>query len=56
MTFSFDDRYLISLGGAEDKNQLACWNLVEGRSECTQNVTEETNQECTDVKFYNLDN
>ncbi len=55
LTFSCDDKYLISLGGAEDNNQLVCWNLVEGKSECTQTVTEESNQDCTDVKFYNHD-
>ena len=55
LTFSCNDTYLISLGGAEDKNQLVCWNLVEGKSECTQSVTEEIFQDCTDVKFYNCD-
>ena len=53
LTFSCDDRYLISLGGIKDGNQMTCWNMAEGRSECTQSATDQNQQECLDVKFFN---
>ncbi len=55
MSFSSDSNFLVSLGGLADNNQLVCWNMIEGRSECVMVATNQTNQECTDVKFYNND-
>ena len=40
LTFSCDELYLISLGGIKDGNQMVCWNMQEGRSECTQSATD----------------
>lgn len=55
MTFSSDSNFLVSLGGIADNNQLVCWNMIEGRSECVMPATNQPNQECTDVRFYNND-
>jgi len=46
---------LISVVVAEDSSQLVLWNLKEGRSECAQPISEYSNFEYTDVKFYNRD-
>jgi WD40 repeat protein len=55
LSFNCDDTFLISVGGPEDRNQLVCWNLIEGRSEAAQPAVETLNQETTDVKFYSKD-
>lgn len=55
LSFSSDSSYLLSLGGIADGNQIVCWNMNEGRSECVMPSTDQPNQECTDVKFYNRD-
>lgn len=33
LSFSCDESYLVSVGGAKDGNQLVIWNMSEGRSE-----------------------
>ena len=33
LSFSFDDTYLVSLGGVRDGSQLVIWNMNEGRSD-----------------------
>lgn len=53
LTFSCNDAYLLSLGGIIDGNQMVCWNMQEGRSECTVPATDQNQQECLDVKFFN---
>lgn len=55
LTFSCNDQYLVSLGGLVDVNQVACWNMGEGKSEAVQFATDQVNQECTDIKFFNRD-
>ena len=55
LSFSCDDMFLISLGSLKDQNQLVVWNMDLGRSESTQQASDQPNQECTDVKFFNRD-
>ncbi len=55
LSFSCNDKYLLSLGGQADSNQIVCWNMKEGKSEACQYATDQNNQECTDIKFYNRD-
>lgn len=40
LTFSCDSYWLLSLGGQADANQIVCWNMAEGRSECVQHATD----------------
>ena len=35
LSFSCDERYLVSLGGIRDGNQIVVWNMSEGRSEAS---------------------
>ena len=53
LTFSCNDMYLLSLGGLKDGNQLVCWNMQEGRSECAQAASDQNQQECLDARFFN---
>ncbi len=53
LSFSFDEKYLLSLGCKNDGNEIVCWNMEEGRSECAQPATNQEHQECTDICFYN---
>jgi WD40 repeat protein len=53
LSFSFDEKYLLSLGCKNDGNEIVCWNMTEGRSECAQAATNQEHQDCTDVCFYN---
>jgi WD40 repeat protein len=53
LSFSHDEMYLMSLSCKSDGNQLVCWNMLEGRSECAQSATNQEHQEATDVCFYN---
>jgi WD40 repeat protein len=54
LSFNCNESLLVSVGGAEDRSQLVCWNLTEGRSQSTQ-PNELPNYEVTDIKFYNRD-
>ena len=53
LSFSFDDAYLVSLGGIKDGSQLVIWNMNEGRSDANSPSSNQLRQECQDVKFYN---
>lgn len=53
LSFSHDEMYLMSLSCKSDGNQIVCWNMLEGRSECAQAATNQEHQEATDVCFYN---
>ena len=44
---------MASVGGASDGNQLVLWNMAEGKSEVFIPATNELNQECTDIAFFN---
>ena len=55
LSFSCDERVLASVGGARDGNQLVLWNMNEGKSEVFMPASNELNQECTDISFYNND-
>ena len=46
---------MASVGGASDGNQLVLWNMAEGKSEVFVPATNELNQECTDISFFNTD-
>ena len=53
LSFSCDEMILASVGGAADGNQLVLWNMKEGKSEVFMPATNELNQECTDISFFN---
>ena len=53
LSFSYDDTYLVSLGGVSDGSQLVIWNMNEGRSDANSPSSNQLRQECQDVKFYN---
>ena len=53
LSFSCDEKILASVGGAADGNQLVLWNMTEGKSEVFMPATNELNQECTDISFFN---
>ena len=46
----------MSLGSyEEDQNSIVCWNVIEGRSECNSQATDQLKQECTAIQFYSRD-
>ena len=45
----------MSVGGAKDGNQLVIWNMNQGKSEAFQPASDQLDQECTDVMYYNRD-
>ena len=53
LSFSCDEAYLVSLGGLRDGNQVVVWNMAEGRSEANAPASNQLQQECQDVKFFN---
>jgi len=44
---------LASVGGRVDGSQLVIWNMSEGKSEVFQSASDQQDQECTDVAFFN---
>lgn len=55
MSFSCDERYCATVGGVKDGNQLVIWNMQQGKSECFVPATDQLDQECYDLKFFNRD-
>ena len=53
LSFSCNESYLVSLGGLRDGNQVVVWNMSEGRSEASAPASNQLQQECQDVKFFN---
>lgn len=53
LSFSCDERLLASVGGAKDGNQLVLWSMAEGKSEVFMPASDQIDQECTDLAFFN---
>lgn len=55
LSFSYNDAYLVSLGGKIDGNLVIVWNMAEGKSEGLQVASNHPDQSCQDIAFFNRD-
>jgi WD40 repeat protein len=53
LSFSCDDQYLVSLGGKVDGNLVIVWNMNEGKSEGLQVASNQPDQSCQDLSYFN---
>ena len=53
MSFNCDGTHLVSVGGPKDGCMLVVWSMNEGKSECFQPASDELDQDCTDVAYFN---
>lgn len=53
LSFSCDDQYLVSLGGKVDGNLVIVWNMAEGKSEGLQVASNQPDQSCQDIAYFN---
>lgn len=53
LSFSANEGYLVSLGGKVDGNLVIVWNMSEGKSECLQVASNQSDQSCQDICYFN---